>query len=119
MTLVADYSKQYEIEPYTVSIYSLGIMGTVYERSIEPDKTIQITRGQVVEVDVYDIAARYPIGNELDIRLRHPVSQNAPDPISYTRHDGFNRIKIDGTIGNFLPGNYTLMIESYDQNGNN
>ena len=40
MTLVADYSKQYEIDPYTVSICSLGIMGTVYERSIEPDKTI-------------------------------------------------------------------------------
>ena len=114
MTLVADYSKHYKKDPYTVSICSLGIMGTVYERSIEPERIIYITRGEVVKVDVYDVTARYPIGNKLDIRLRHPVPKDAPDPISYTRHDGFNRITIDSTVGNFKAGNHTLKIDSYD-----
>ena len=54
----------------TVSVCSLGILGTKYGRNDPLLTSITVTQGQISTIVVQNIFSLYTIGNELAINLR-------------------------------------------------
>lgn len=70
MHLVADI--RHLSSPYEMSLCSLGIMGTKYERA-EMQENFEVLKGETLTVRVPHIYSSIEIANELRIKVRQPA----------------------------------------------
>ena len=68
MYIIADLS--HLVGSYTMSLCSLGIMGTEYVHSKPPPTDITITKGSTTTIDVPHITSALTIGNTLQMNMR-------------------------------------------------
>ena len=67
---VFDLSDRTAEDAYEISICSLGVLGTRYEREIALPTTLQGTVGNTYEILIAPILSVYTIGNVLDVKVR-------------------------------------------------
>lgn len=116
MHIVADLNHLTHHDYYTMTICSLGIMGTKYVRDGDAlPSTMELHQGQTISLQVPHIYSAYPIGNTLKIDLRLGSSSTPmPKIVQMTRQSSSVDITIDA-IG--VPvGAYELVLESFDAN---
>ena len=96
-----------------MSICNLGVMATEYVRDIILPTSISIEQKESRNILVDQIYSKWTIGNELDIILRQKEGNEIP---WVTIEQGSpSRVFIDS--GNTVPGHYTLILQSFDNNG--
>ena len=94
-----------------ISICSIGVFGTKYERVGEPLATsIVMTQNEVQTIEVTRITSSIAIGNILDIKLRQ--AEPSLSFVSFIEAAASSSVVFD-TMG-VLVGEYTLVIESYN-----
>ena len=113
VTILADLSALANEDWYTMSICSLGVMGTEYVRDKKPPTTIQLNYMEAYTLSVENIYSKETIGNVLDIQQEQAsgstlswvtIIQGSPTSVT---------LSPDPKIA---AGAYTLKLRSFDNN---
>lgn len=100
----------------TTSICHVGIFGTRFTRETDFQTSIEIEAGDLHSIQIEKVRAVYPLTHDLEIHLR----QKQGDEHSFVtieESSSFSKVLID-TEG-VSPGEYTLMLESFNALANN
>ena len=108
---VADYSHR---SGATVSICTLGIMGTKYVRDTPVPTELTLNAGETLTLTVEDIYAEIAIANTL-IPIVRQATSSALDWVSISSSgNGASEILLDATT--LTAGEYKIILESIDAN---
>ena len=99
-------------QSYEMTICTFAVFGTQYGRNSTVPASLEIAAGDAKTLEIEPIYAMLEIGNTLDIHLRQKVGSELP---WVTFPDG-NPKQVHFAPDGVEPGNYTVILESFDQN---
>ena len=111
-TIVADLT-ELSGQTYEMSICNLGVMGTEYVRENYVLTSISLGQAETEVIAVENIYSKFTIGNTLDINLR----QKAGTELFWVTLEQGNPTLIKTVPAGVAPGDYTLILQSFDNNG--
>ena len=112
-TIVADLT-DLSGQDYEMSICNLGVMGTQYARGHSIPSNISVGQAETQVIAVENITSKFTIGNVLDINLR----QKAGTELLWVSIEQGNPTTLIKTVpAGVAPGDYTLILQSFDNNG--
>ena len=96
---------------YEVSLCSLGIMGTKFDREIVPVSQFDILHKSTESITVQKVEPVYDVGDKIDIRVR--VIEN-PSDLNIKVINELNDSKIEIDTWKTPPGQYNITYGSFN-----
>ena len=102
------------MEEYSISLCSVGVMGTKYKRETPASTTVTVEEGSTAFFEIDKIISEYEIGNILNIALRQETGFEL-DFVTFEEFTSYTIVHLDATT--VLAGTYELVLQSFDTNG--